>query len=223
MLSRLLPAEVAVAEVFDDPEDAVLFPGEEAAIARAVPTRRREYITTRHCARIALSRLGMAPAAIGSGRNGEPLWPADVVGSMTHCAGYRAAAVARSGTVAGAGMVTGTGTVTGIGIDAEPHAPLPDGVLDTIARADELPALRELAARHPRTHWDRLLFSAKESVYKTWFPVAERRLGFDEATLEFVPEERVFTARIHQDGAPVRRMSGRWLVESGLIVTAITL
>jgi len=211
VLSRLLPAEVAVAEVFDDPEDAVLFPGEEAAIARAVPTRRREYITTRHCARIALSRLGMAPAAIGSGRNGEPLWPADVVGSMTHCAGYRAAAVGRSGAVAG------------IGIDAEPHAPLPDGVLDTIARADELPALRELAARHPRTHWDRLLFSAKESVYKTWFPVAERRLGFDEATLEFVPEERVFTARIHQDGAPVRRMSGRWLVESGLIVTAITL
>lgn len=75
MLSSLLPAEVAVAESFDDPEDAVLFPDEEALIARAVAKRRREFITTRHCARIALARLGVPPTAIGSGGNREPLWP----------------------------------------------------------------------------------------------------------------------------------------------------
>ena len=165
MLSSLLPAEVAVAEAFDDLEDAVLFPGEEAAIERAVPKRRREYTTTRHCARLALARLGLPPTAIRSGGNREPLWPDGVVGSMTHCDGYRAAAVARSGSVAG------------VGVDAEPHAPLPDGVFDTIARPDEVPMLAALAAARPEVWWDRLLFSAKESVYKAWFPVAGRWLG----------------------------------------------
>ena len=101
MLSSLLPPEVAVEECFGDPEDAVLMPGEEAVIARAVEKRRLEYITTRHLARNALARLGFPPVAIGTGGNREPLWPAGVVGSMTHCRGYRAAAVARAGGVAG--------------------------------------------------------------------------------------------------------------------------
>jgi 4'-phosphopantetheinyl transferase EntD len=211
VLSSLLPSEVAVAEYFGDPEDAVLFPDEEAQVARAVEKRRREYTTTRHLARTALGRLGLPPTAIGTGGNREPLWPAGIVGSITHCDGYRAAAVARSEAVAG------------LGIDAEPHAPLPDGVFDTITRPDEVEALTALAAEHSKVHWDRLLFSAKESVYKAWFPVARRWLGFDDASLEFAPDDGTFSVRIHQDGAPITRMTGRWLVESGFVVTAITL
>jgi 4'-phosphopantetheinyl transferase EntD len=36
--------------------------------------------------------------------------------------------------------------------------------------------LRDLAATAPGPCWDRLLFSAKESVYKAWFPPAGRWL-----------------------------------------------
>ena len=233
VLSSLLPPEVAVEECFGDPEDAVLMPGEEAVIARAVDKRRLEYITTRHLARNALGRLGFPPVAIGTGGNREPLWPAGVVGSMTHCRGYRAAAVARLGRAdggdgpgAGGGGRAGGVTVTGIGIDAEPHGPLPEGVYDTITRPDEMPTLAALAAERPDVRWDRLLFSAKESVYKAWFPVARRWLGFGEASVEFVPDEGMsgtFSARILQSGAPITRMSGRWTIESGLVLTAITL
>ena len=266
MLSSLLPPEVEVEECFGDPEDAVLMPGEEAVIARAVDKRRLEYITTRHLARTALTRLGFPPVAIGTGGNREPLWPAGIVGSMTHCRGYRAAAVARVG--AGSGAAVGgpgavasrLGTVTGLGIDAEPHGPLPEGVFDTIARPDEMPALAELAAERPQVRWDRLVFSAKESVYKAWFPVARRWLGFGEASVAFVPDEGMsgsgsgaasgagavsgsgvvsgvgtmsglmsgpmsgtFTARILQSGAPITQMTGRWTIESGLVLTAVTL
>ena len=229
MLASLLPPEVAVEEVFGDPEDAALMPGEEAVIARAVDKRRLEYTTTRHLARTALGRLGLPPVAIGTGGNREPLWPAGIVGSMTHCRGYRAAAVARA-----------AGAVTGLGIDAEPHGPLPEGVFDTIARPDEMPGLAALAAERPQVRWDRLVFSAKESVYKAWFPVARRWLGFGEAVVDFAPEEEppaagmpgmsvmaaisgTFTARILQSGAPITRMTGRWTIESGLVLTAITL
>ncbi|MFF1717797.1 hypothetical protein [Streptomyces sviceus] len=50
-----------------------------------------------------------------------PAWPDGVVGSMTHCDGYRAAAVAHAG------------EVLGVGIDAEHHLPLPEGVFASIA------------------------------------------------------------------------------------------
>jgi 4'-phosphopantetheinyl transferase EntD len=222
VLSSLLPPEVAVEECFGDPDDAVLMPGEEAVIARAVEKRRLEYITTRHLARNALGRLGFAPVAIGTGGNREPLWPAGVVGSMTHCRGYRAAAVTR----VGGSERAGSDAVTGIGIDAEPHGPLPDGVYDTIARPDEMPAVAALTKERPDVRWDRLMFSAKESVYKAWFPVARRWLGFGEASVEFVPDDGMsgtFSARILQSDAPITRMSGRWTIESGLVLTAITL
>jgi 4'-phosphopantetheinyl transferase EntD len=211
VLSSLLPSEVVVAEFFGDPQDAVLLPSEEAAVARAVEKRRREYTTTRHLARAALGRLGLPPTAIGTGGNREPLWPAGIVGSMTHCDGYRAAAVARSGAVAG------------LGIDAEPHAALPEGVFDTVARPDEMGMLTALAAEYPKIHWGRLVFSAKESVYKAWFPVARRWLGFGEASVEFAPDDGTFSVRIHQSGAPITAMTGRWVVESGFVLTAITL
>jgi len=234
VLSDLLPPGVAVEECFGDPEDAVLMPGEESVIARAVEKRRLEYITTRHLARGALARLGFPPVAIGTGGNREPLWPAGVVGSMTHCRGYRAAAVALAGGAETAGGAepaggldrSGSEAVTGIGIDAEPHGPLPEGVYDTIARPDEMPVMAALAKERPDVRWDRLMFSAKESVYKAWFPVARRWLGFGEASVEFVPDEGMsgtFSARILQTGAPITHMSGRWTIESGLVLTAITL
>ena len=226
MLASLLPPEVQVEECFGDPEEAVLMPGEEAVIARAVEKRRLEYITTRHLARTALARLGFPPVAIGTGGNREPLWQAGIVGRMTHCRGYRAAAVARYGSWGEGAAGGGSGAVGGLGIDAEPHGPLPEGVFDTIARPDEMPGLAALAAERPDVRWDRLVFSAKESVYKAWFPVARRWLGFGEASVEFVPDEGMsgtFTARILQSGAPITRMTGRWTIESGLVLTAVAL
>src|SRR5918992_849287 len=82
-----------------------------------------------------------------------PRWPAGVVGSMTHCVGYRAAAVARSD------------ELCGIGIDAEPHAALPGAVLDLVLRDEERERLRALADSSPDLHWDRVVFCAKEAVY----------------------------------------------------------
>jgi 4'-phosphopantetheinyl transferase EntD len=69
-------------EAFDDPPDAVLFPEKEAVISRAVGKRRREFRTVRHCARRALTELGLPPAAVLPGERREPVWPPGVVGSL---------------------------------------------------------------------------------------------------------------------------------------------
>ncbi|WP_426405333.1 4'-phosphopantetheinyl transferase superfamily protein [Streptomyces sp. R-07] len=68
-----------------------------------------------------------------------------------------------------------------LGIDAEPHAPLPSGVGEAVAFGPEPARLRALAARRPDIAWDRLLFSAKESVYKAWSGYGGTWLGFEDA------------------------------------------
>ena len=77
----------------------------------------------------------------------------------------------------------------------------------------------------PGICWDRLLFSAKESVYKTWFPLARRWLGFESADIVIDPREGTFTARLlvpgpHVAGTPLTMLNGRWLADHGFLVTA---
>ncbi|MFD6431132.1 4'-phosphopantetheinyl transferase [Streptomyces venezuelae] len=216
MATLLTGVPVTVVETHDDPADAVLFPEEEAVVANAVAKRRNEFTTVRHCARTALARIGVPPAPILPGHRGAPGWPDGVVGSMTHCAGYRAAVVARAG------------EVISVGIDAEPGEPLRDpDVLNLVADETERTLLASLASRQPATPWDRLLFSAKESVYKTWFPLTGRWLGFEDARVELAPDG-TFTARLLVEGPMVagtelKAFSGRWTVRAGIAATAIVL
>lgn len=86
--------------------------------------------------------------------------------------------------------------------------------------------LVQLAEAVPGVCWDRMLFSAKESVYKAWFPLARRWLGFKEASIDIDAVNRSFTARLLVDGPVVNAavltgFDGRWVVSDGLIVTAI--
>jgi 4'-phosphopantetheinyl transferase EntD len=215
MIEQLLSARVASYEVFADPHGVSLLAEEEALVRNSVASRRREFTTGRHCARMALARLGLpSDRSILAGRRGEPVWPARIRGSITHCRGYRAAAVARATEFAS------------VGIDAEPDQQLPSGVLRAVALPEEHARTRALLRDFPRTHWDRILFSAKESVYKTWYPLTHRPLEFDDAAIEIDPVNGTFSARIlpHATrGVPLapKGFTGRWAIESGLVITAI--
>ncbi|WP_212830409.1 4'-phosphopantetheinyl transferase [Catellatospora sp. TT07R-123] len=217
MIERVLPPGVRIAEAFADPEHGpdALFAQEAAHVAKAVDKRRREFTTVRVCARTALGQLGVDPAPLLPGVRGAPVWPAGVVGSMTHCDGYRAAAVSR---------ITDHASV---GIDAEPHAVLPDGVLGLIASESERRHLDELARAAPHVHWDRLMFCAKEAVYKAWSPLTGRWLDFLEADVAVDPGAGTFRARLLvpgdcAGGRVLTGFDGRWHVADGLVVAGIT-
>ncbi|MFC4465615.1 4'-phosphopantetheinyl transferase [Streptomyces xiangluensis] len=222
MIEELLPDSVVTVEAHgDEPaEGATLYPEEQALIARAVEKRRREFTVVRTCARRAMDKLGVSPQAVLTGDRGAPQWPAGLIGSMTHCEGYAAAALARATDLAS------------LGIDAEPHLPLPGDVLPAVSLPAEDSRLRELAADHPAVHWDRLLFSAKESVYKAWFPLTGKWLDFTEADIEISPTSGhttsgVFRARLLVpgpvvDGHRVDHFDGRWTVGQGLVATAVS-
>ena len=218
-LRAVLPdiADLVYAEMYGDPADLAPLPEEEPLIARSVPKRRNEFVTVRHCARVAMEQLGVPPSPILKGEKGEPQWPRGVVGSLTHCDGYRAAVVGRSE------------VARSVGIDAEPHGVLPDRVLEAISLPDER---REIAALPGGLYWDRILFCAKEATYKAWFPLTQRWLGFEDAHISFEVDSDgsagSFVSRILIDpaarsGPPLTELSGRWTVAGGLALTAIVL
>ncbi|MGA4845923.1 4'-phosphopantetheinyl transferase family protein [Streptomyces sp. G5(2025)] len=205
---------VAVVETFSD-RAVRLFPEEAARMVGAPDARRREYATVRWCARTALRRLGGPEAPLVPANGGAPSWPEGFVGSMTHCDGYRAAAVASAR------------VFVGLGIDAEPHGPLPPRVLSRICSEPERRDLDRLTSTHPDTAWDRLLFSAKESVYKAWFPLTGQWLDFLHCVISLDPHTRTFTAALAPKSTNLpshrtpRVLRGRWQRTEDYLATAV--
>ncbi|MFK0237467.1 4'-phosphopantetheinyl transferase family protein [Streptomyces vinaceus] len=211
---RLLPEGVVIEQAFGDLADARLEPPERAVVAGAVAARQREFATARDCARRALARLGVAYEPLVPGASGAPSWPAGVVGSMTHCPGFRAAAVARAA------------RFHVVALDAEPNDPVPGGVLRRVAGARERQWVERALATGDGVRWDRLLFSAKECVYKAWSPLTGRFLDFHEVELRPAGEgalaARLAVPGIELDGRPVDELHVRWVVRGGLLTTAVT-
>lgn len=212
MIKDILPPFVAACDVVGTLVECTLFPQEEAAVARAVPKRRQEFATGRNCARKALAKLNVGAGAIVPGPNREPMWPSGIVGSITHCEGYCAAAVALSA------------SVRTIGIDAELNEPLPDSVGKLIMRRDEQKMLLELPKG--QVCWDRLLFSIKESIYKAWFSVEQHWLDFAEARVSIAPEADTFVAQIlGRPANPVFQspVIGKFIVTRGVMLTSLVI
>jgi 4'-phosphopantetheinyl transferase EntD len=209
------PVVVAAAapNLYDPPPLCAI---EQSAVERAVTKRVREFAWGRGCARAALERLGEGKPGVPQGKNREPLWPRGVAGSITHCDGLCAAAVARRT------------TVHSIGLDAEPHRLLPERVLHYITSADERAALAQLPQAF--RYWPIVLFSAKESVFKCWFPITGKPLRFDDVRIRIVPH---FPERTHgrlrvvfRNGAKAviwRRpaLEGHFLILSRHIITTM--
>ena len=215
MLGMILPADVESEVYFGETSGGLLFPEEEKIIAHTVEARRREYAAVRSCARACLERLGY-PAGSDPARCGR----------CTHLAGRDTGQhdpLHRLGRSRGRYRPT---DLT-IGIDAEPDAPLPDGVLGLIATAAEHD---HLAAVHgpDDPNWDRLLFSAKEAVYKAWFPLVGEWLDHHDVEISFDPQHRTFTALLSRDdlilnGRHIHQLHGRWIRERGIVLTAVVL
>lgn len=213
MMEELIPSNAASDERCDDDPRADLLLEEAAQlglVGLAAESKKREFLTARSCARRALRKLGLPPTPILRGPNREPLWPPGVIGSITHCNGFRAAAVAKQS------------DLLAIGIDAEIHDELPADVFEHVCLE---PEIRWLATAPKGTHWSRVLFSAKESVYKAWFPLTHRWLGFEDVEVTFKPAEGTFYARLLVEfpqigGRRLTGFAGRFLVRNRLLLTA---
>ncbi|MEM1416367.1 MAG: 4'-phosphopantetheinyl transferase superfamily protein [Myxococcota bacterium] len=196
---------------------AVLHPSETADVSpRAVASRRRERVAGRLLARRVLGQLGVA-APVPAGPDRAPVWPAGIVGSITHTRSHAACAVARRD------------ALEGLGLDVEGA----EGLGDELRRRILTGAERERLAKLPEAEaaWlAKLAFSAKECAYKAQYARSATYLGFEAMEIE-VDEETTgagrfrarFTADVPGFFTAGDVIHGRWRRGEGLVATAARL
>ena len=204
-LAALFPPGTATALVRIDAPHPAPFPEERPAIAGAVAARCAEFTAGRTAARQALAALGLAPAAIPTGPQRQPLWPPGISGSIAHAAG-----------LAGAALRHGAP----LGLDIEEDAPLAPDLWPLICEADELAAL----PTEGRGTYVRQVFSAKEAAFKAQFPRTGALIGFDAMQVRLSPG--TFTARFRETVGdfPVGHVfQGRLICQAGIIFAGVSL
>ena len=170
-----LPVVVKEAPLDKTATPPPLFPVEEKLLQKAVQKRRVEFSLGRTLARAALGDLGMpANLAIPVNDDRSPQWPDKVIGAITHCNSWCAAAVAFKA------------DVEWLGLDVEEYLlrKLDDGMLGYIC----VDAEREWLAQFSGDAYRRAamaIFSAKEAWYKGCYPITQRFLDFKGAQIVF--------------------------------------
>jgi 4'-phosphopantetheinyl transferase EntD len=201
LFTRLLGPHIETEEIDPHSIEGGLLRPEEEAVAGAAQTRVEQFTAGRVCSRIALGRLGVATTTpVLRGEDRAPIWPPGFVGTISHTDTWCAAAVARAE------------DVRSIGIDLEPATPLKESLWRRVCT----PSTPGLTGK--------ILFSAKESVYKCQYPITNKFLGFHAVEVEL--DEGEFRAVFQQEAGefqPGDVMSGRYLVEEGLVATACEL
>ncbi len=211
MIETILPPYTVTVEATEEMWDEPLLHEELPFVQKAVPKRRRDFQAGRTCARRALGIIGVENAAIPVGERRQPIWPSGYTGSITHTKGYCAATVAK------------LTDCQNIGIDAELNTPLNSQVVPTILRKTEQMHIHDLEKTHnSHLNLDKVIFSAKESIYKAFFPMYEVYLGFLEAELTLDLENMSFSARIHQKKKDIRRSyNGSFCTDSEYVYTSV--
>jgi 4'-phosphopantetheinyl transferase EntD len=216
MMADLVPGTVVTYETREELVEIELPRQELEQVSRAVEKRKHDFMTGRVCAHRALGQLGeLATVPIASGDRGEPLWPSGVVGSITHCRGFRACAVAWKR------------DIHSLGIDAEVAKRLPAGVLEIIASQRER---RHILCEDPALVLDTVLFSAKEAVFKAWYPLTKERLKGHDIDIDISVDARhggfraqLLVAGPQLAGRELGELRGRWRIEDGIVATAMAI
>jgi 4'-phosphopantetheinyl transferase EntD len=203
-----------------DPE--LLLPAEAAFLGRAVIDRAREFAAGRLCARRALQEFGIVnfPIEVGDGR--QPIWPASMVGSITHTGGFCAAVVAERI------------RIRALGIDSETIEHVNSELWPAVCVPEELAWVHSLAPSSQRCAVA-LIFSAKEAFYKCQYPLVRERLNFHDARIEagawngdaahgVIQAFKIHPTRsIALRTAAVLALQGRFLFHDGLVTAGMSL
>ena len=171
-------------KTLNDYVGVTLYPQEMALLSpRAVQKRKVDFYLGRAAAHCALKEINVCDFPVLKGINNEPLWPQGVVGAISHC-----------GEIALA-TVTHREIAAGVGIDIEIIAPK---ILEDIA--PQVCTIREFAWVNKRNgeKTERLLmiFSAKESIFKAFFPITNVFLDFLDAELTWNEDTGSFSGKL---------------------------
>ena len=195
--------------------DFLLHPEEEKISASFGSSKRRaEFSLGRYCARRALSKFELQSLPILRNiESREPYWPKSVRGSITHSEGFAAVAV---------GL---TKDVSGIGIDLESLSRVVDfNIMRHVCVENERKFLDSLSPEHATRNL-RIIFSAKESIFKCFFPISQTYLYFQDAEIIIDEKNYEFTFILSKACSGITSVGfqhfGKYLIKSDLLLTSI--
>jgi 4'-phosphopantetheinyl transferase EntD len=154
-------------------DELALLDEEAQSIASPAVAVRRASAAARIVARQLLAQLGFAASPLPKDQAGVPIWPQGIIGSLAHDDRVAVAAVARRS------------AFKAVGIDVEPAKPLPPELLDLVATPQERRSIGDDPGR------GRLLFAAKEAVYKAVYPLDRVFLEYHDIEVDLASRKAV--------------------------------
>lgn len=191
----------ATAAFEDEGADSALHP-DDNAYAAAMPAtgRRREFVRSR----LLIRRLTAFPGPLTRSPAGVITWPPGLVGSLTHKSGHVGVAFGAANQWAS------------LGIDGEETGRLRPEFESRLAGDAES---RLLTAAHltfgrTRLEWLAVLFSFKESLFKSHFPLGKTMFYFHDAEIDSILPDAADTgligSRVLKDTSPSSPARSRW-------------
>jgi 4'-phosphopantetheinyl transferase EntD len=209
LLDGLLPTEirVAVAQIDDFVDE--LTPGECESIQRAVASRQHEFSTGRMLARRLLDELGHPRFELLRDDDRVPVWPAGIVGSISHTRNLCMAAA-----VSGARFL-------GVGLDVEPDEPVETDIERIVCRNAEKLWV-DSAGPEERGRRCRIIFCVKEAVYKAFYPRLREFWSFQDVEVRIDIASGSFVANVPRSTG-FECVEGRVVRREGWIVSGISI
>ena len=176
--------------------------------------RQSEFSQGRRCAHQALAKFKLESEPILRNTDSkEPCWPKGVLGSITHSGKNAAAAVGMSG------------DVSGIGIDLECLSRVVDfNISRQVCVEKELEWLKSLTPDQANLGL-RIIFSAKESIFKCLFPISKTYLYFKDATVTVDEANTEFTFTLSRECSGITEVGfqhgGKFSIVEKMLLTAI--
>jgi phosphopantetheine--protein transferase-like protein len=195
--------------------DFLLNPEEEVISASFGSSKRSaEFSFGRYCAHRALSKFEMESVPIlRIAETREPCWPESVRGSITHSEGFAAAAV---------GLAK---DVSGIGIDLESLSRVVDFNIRRHVCVDKEREFLESLPTEQANRYLRIIFSAKESIFKCFFPISQTYLYFQDAEIIIDENNSEFSFSLLKACTGITsagfQHSGRFSIKDDLLLTSI--
>ena len=175
LLPDLTGPDLAIAWAPIDALSGAADPLEWEDITSAAPHRQREFVAGRLIARALSDQLCLPPSPLRRAEDRAPVWPADRVGSLSHCDTLCAAAI---------GIPP---AIRSVGIDIETIGRVEPKLWPTLFTEQET---RYFTSLPPETVAleTTLFFSAKESFYKCQYPLTQSWVGFQDVEVTRVDE-----------------------------------
>ena len=173
-----------------------LHPAEENYFSQLSSVFRKEhYRSGRICAGEVLSKLGtLGQPVLRDPQTREPLWPEGISGAITHSGNWAAAAAGK------------TSDVLGIGIDLEDLERQVDSRISRhVCIPEEQKWLQECGEDFLEKNL-KIIFSAKESIFKAFFPYTRTYLHFHDARILM---EQTFFQKSKSDSLSVKEKNSK--------------